>query len=182
MEKTKEQIETELLALRASGGDADALDALLRRWQEPLWRYLRSLCGDDQSAWDLLQETCLSIAKSIPRLKQRESFAAMAYRIAHRRYVDFVRLASRQRELSRKASEQSEALKSTEPEPREGQQIRDAVAQLNESDRTLITMVYVEGFSYEEIAGLLQVPLGTVKSRVHHAKARIRDIIERDVL
>ena len=180
MEKTKEQIETDLLALQASGGDADALDSLLRRWQEPLWRYLRGLCGEDQQAWDLLQETCLSIAKSIHRLKRSEAFTSMAYQIAYRRYVDYVRADRRNKALT--AAAQKQAPESTERRSLDSEQslIREAVAQLNEMDRSIVTLTYLEGYSYEDIAQLKGIPLGTVKSRIHYAKNIIRQTIERE--
>ena len=178
MERSQEQVETELLALRASRGDADALDQLLRRWQGPLWRYLRGLCHEDQTAWDLLQETCLSITRSIRRMRKNSSFPALAYRIARRRYADWVRSDRRKRQLVEVAAEQASA--GTEGSNDELVMIREVVARLDDDDREIVTLFYMEGCSYQEIASALDVPLGTVKSRLHYAKERIRGAIERE--
>lgn len=176
MNRTREQIESELLALRAKRGETEALDDLLRRWQKRLWRFLRALCRDDETAWDLLQETCLSIAKSIRTLKRAEAFPAMAYQIARRRHADWVRSDKRRRETAEAAVERAvEAEHSGDHgAATETERIREAVARLDEDHRMVITLAYVEGFACEEIARMLELPLGTVKSRIHYAKDSIR--------
>lgn len=182
MTRSRELIETDLLALKAKRGDAEALDQLLRQWQTPLWRHLRGLCRDDQTAWDLLQETCLSIARAIRELKRTEAFPAMAYRIARRRYADWVRSDSRQRRtIDAVADRDQEVGRDSHARPTdEAQKIRDAVARLDDEHRIPIRLAYMEGFAYQEIADMLELPVGTVKSRIFHAKECIRREIEKE--
>lgn len=177
MDDSREQLETELLALRASQGDSAALDELLRRWQKPLWRYLRGLCGNDEWAWDLLQDTCLSLAKAIRRLKRSEAFRALAFQIAYRRYVDFVRRDQRQRVVSDAIATTQRISEESHGDDHQQLLLQEAVAALPEQERSMISLVYLEGFSYDEIAKLMDLPVGTVKSRVYYAKTKLRRVI-----
>jgi len=175
MQRTREQIEDETLTIRAMKGSAEALDQLLSRWQKRLWNYLFGQCRNEQVAWDLLQETCLSIASGIQKLKEPNSFPQWTFRLAHRRYVDWVRKDARASETKAQVAEQA---KVDATGSKDGlAQLRAAIEQLEPRDRAVITLTYVEGFSYEEIAASLELPVGTVKSRIHQAKQRIREII-----
>lgn len=178
MQRTREQIEDEALTIRAMKGSADALDQLLSRWQTRLWSYLNGQSRDEQVAWDLLQETCLSIASGIQKLKEPTSFPQWAFRLAHRRYVDWVRKDARISEAKAQAAEQAKT--SVTGSKDELARLRAAIEQLEPQDRAVITLTYVEGFSYDEIADSLELPVGTVKSRIHYAKKRIREIIEKE--
>jgi RNA polymerase sigma-70 factor, ECF subfamily len=178
MQRTREQIEDEALTIRAMKGSAEALDQLLSRWQKRLWGYLHGQCRDEQVAWDLLQETCLSLAAGINKLKEPAAFPQWAFRLAHRRYVDWVRKDARTAELKAQAAEQVRGNGSGSKD--DLARLRSAIEQLEPPDRAVITLTYVEGFSYDEIADSLELPVGTVKSRIHYAKQRIREIIEKE--
>ena len=178
MPRTREQIEDEALTIRAMKGSAEALDRLLSRWQKRLWVYLHGQCRHEQAAWDLLQETCLSVATGIHMLKDPAAFPRWAYRLAHRRYVDWVRKDARAAELKAQAAEQAKGNGSGSKD--DLARLRAAIEQLEPPDRAVITLTYVEGFSYDEIAESLELPVGTVKSRIHYAKKRIRELIEQE--
>lgn len=178
MQRDKEQIEDETLTIRAIRGQAEALDRLLSRWQKRIWNYQYGLCRDEQAAWDLLQETCLSVARGIQSLKDPTSFAPWMFRLAHRRYVDWVRKDARNGEAKARVAEEMET---NQPNGTDGLgRIRAAIEQLDPDHRAVITLTYVQGFSYDEIAGALELPVGTVKSRIHYAKQKIRELIEKE--
>lgn len=178
MHRDKEQIEDEALTFRAIRGQAEALDRLLSRWQKRIWTYQFGLCRDEQAAWDLLQDTCLSVASGIHSLKDPTAFAPWMFRLAHRRYVDWVRKDARNGEAKARVAEQMETYKSDGSDGLG--RIRAAIEQLEAEDRAVITLTYVQGFSYDEIASTLDLPVGTVKSRIHYAKQKIREIIEKE--
>ncbi|MGB0578554.1 MAG: RNA polymerase sigma factor [Limisphaerales bacterium] len=178
MPRDKEQIEDETLTIRAIRGQGEALDRLLSRWQKRIWNYQFGLCRDEQAAWDLLQETCLSVAGGIQKLKDPALFAPWMFRLAHRCYVDWVRKDVRNGEAKARVAEEMETSRSNGSD-RLGQ-IRAAIEQLEPEDRAVITLTYVQGFSYDDIATALELPVGTVKSRIHYAKQKVRELIEKE--
>jgi RNA polymerase sigma-70 factor, ECF subfamily len=177
---TGQSTEDELLILRCREGDGAALDALLKRWQEPLWRHACRLTGQESAAWDVLQEALLVIARDIRRLEAEAAFGAWAYRIVRHKAADWLRqhVRRREREASFAAQWQLDGAGAGEPPPEEGR-LREALPRLEPADRTLLGLRFQEEFSIEEIAQMLGVPAGTVKSRLHYAKQRLRTLMEK---
>jgi len=176
---TGQSTEDELLVLRCREGDADALNTLLDRWQEPLWRHAYRLTGEESAAWDVLQEALLVIARDIRRLEAESAFGAWAYRIVSHKSKDWLRQHVRRREReTRFATElQLEAEGEDGPPPDEAR-LLEVLPKLDKADRTLLGLRFQEEFSIDEIAQMLGVPAGTVKSRLHYAKLRLRTLME----
>jgi len=173
-------IPDERLVLRCREGDPAALDALLARWQEPLWRHARRLTDSDDATWDVLQEAFLAIARDIRKLESEGAFGVWAYRIVGHKSRDWLRRHIRRREREERYAAQTQ--------PDEGEELlpataalREALGELAEADRTLLTLRFTDGFSMDELAQMLGVPAGTVKSRLHFAKQRLRALMERDI-
>ena len=176
---TLDRIHDEVLVLRCQSGEAEALDALLARWQERLWRHARRLTEDPDAAWDVLQEAFLGIATGIRKLDDPAAFPAWAYRIVSRRSTDWLRRRIRHREVARALAED---MLQREDDARA---TRRRVADLSEAmrllpgpDRALLALRYQDGFSIAEAAAILDLPEGTVKSRIHYAKQRLRALLE----
>ena len=169
----------DLLVLACRQGDAAALEALLARWQERLWRHALRLTGDTEAAWDVLQESLLVIARQIRRLESESAFGVWAYRITRNKARDWVRRHVRRREreaqyrrLGREeASDPDEALPDTD-------RLQRVIKQLPPAERALLTLRYTDGFSNDEIAQMLGIPAGTVRSRLHHIRQRLRASLE----
>lgn len=169
----------DLLVLHCQEGHPAALEALLGRWQERLWRCALRLTSDQQAAWDILQETCLVIARDIRRLDTERAFAAWAYRIVGHKAQDWWRQESRRRRRESEFAERWLLDQQMAPNlPGKAERLRSCLARLSEDERALLALRFDEGFSIEEIAGMLDVPEGTVKSRLHYAKQRLRTLIE----
>jgi len=172
-----QQIADEWLVLQSQDGDARAFEQLVSRWQERLWRHARRLVRDDASAWDVLQEAWLSMLKSLRRLDDPAAFAPWAYRVVTLRCVDHVRRRQRQRKV-----EQALPAPSTTVAPQEDDDIetlRAALDELGVEQRALLSLHYREGLGLERIAKILGIPVGTVKSRLHHARAALKKKVER---
>lgn len=176
---TGQSAEDELLVLRCREGDAAALDRLLERWQEPLWRCALRRTGDENAAWDVLQEALLAIAHGIRRLEAESVFGAWAYRIVSHKSRDWLRRHLRRRERETQFAEQMrlETEGTDWPSPN-AERLRRALPKLDKANRALLDLRFQEDFSIEEIARILGVPPGTVKSRLHYAKERLRTFIE----
>jgi RNA polymerase sigma-70 factor (ECF subfamily) len=175
---TSERIEDEVLVLRCQEGDSQALDEMLSRWQERLWRHAHRLTEDRDGAWDVLQEAFLGIARGINRLEDPAAFPAWAYRIVNRKSTDWVRRRIRHR---RREAASAAALHQMEEGRRETVRkvatLRDAMRQLTGADRALLALRYEEGFTIAQVAAVLDLPEGTVKSRIHYARERLRQLL-----
>jgi RNA polymerase sigma factor (sigma-70 family) len=181
-----EHILDELLVLASQDGDARALEALVRRYQQRLLRHAQRLTGSVDAAGDVTQETWLAIARGLRRLDDPARFRAWAFRILTHKAADWIRKRQRGRALQK-------SVESREPRPGSSDlenesaghaagttsRLRSAIAQLSPELQAVIGLHYGEGLSMAEIAHVLGVPDGTVKSRLHAARSRLRQSIER---
>ena len=174
MRRDRKTVEDELLVIAAKRGDAEALDALIRRWQERLLGFIASLCGDRGLAEDLLQETCLGIARGIRKLKDPAAFPKWSFTLASRRYADHVRREVRRREaysdLRDEVDRAAVAAGSSELEIR----LSEALDSLSSGDRQLLCQAYIEEIPQHELGTMLGIPLGTIKSRLFHARRKLK--------
>lgn len=160
-----------ILVLRAQTGDRDALDRLLRTCQGPLHRYIASVVGDASAADDVTQECLFRIARKLRWLSEPALFRAWAFRIASR---EAQRWLSRRRifdplDDAADVSIEADALKGLELEA-----LRDAVATLSPASRAVMSLHYFEDMTLNEIADVLEIPLGTVKSRLGYGIRQLR--------
>jgi len=168
----------ELLVLKCQEADSEAFEELLRRWQKRLWQHAWRLVGREDAAWDILQDSLVAISGGIARLEAPAAFGAWAYRIVTHKSKDWLRRESRRR----RAYESYETeLAHSQGDRLPGDRImslKEAVLRLPGRDRALLALKYEDGFDIEEIASILDVPPGTVKSRLYHARQRLRTMME----
>ncbi len=172
----RDQLYDQLLVLRCQEGDADALDELLTRWQERLWRHAVRLTGDSEAAWDILQETMMAISRRITRLVDPAAFPGWAYRIATNQCHDFFRRNQRHHRLLEAYDERE--LVENQRDPASVIDLRVALGRLSGPQQTLLSLRYEEGFSEAEIAKILGIQAGTVKSRLFTAGQQLRTLLE----
>lgn len=172
----REQIYDQLLVMRCQEADAAALDELLTRWQERLWRHAVRLTSDSEAAWDILQETMLTISRRIAHLADPAAFSAWAYTIATNQCRDFFRRKQRHRRLIEAYFEQPPMEK--QRDHASAMDMQAALTQLSGPQQTLVSLRYEEGFSEAEIAGILGIQAGTVKSRLFTARQQLRSLLE----
>jgi RNA polymerase sigma-70 factor (ECF subfamily) len=168
----------ELLVLKCREGDPEAFEELLCRWQKRLWQHAWRLVGREDEAWDVLQDALVGIAKGIAGLESPGAFGAWAYRIVTFKSRDHLRRESRRRNL--KQSYEDESARTAAAPARDGRaaRLKDAVRKLPGSDRALLALKYEDGFDIESIAAILDIPPGTVKSRLYHARQRLKRAME----
>jgi len=181
-------LDTEALIRRCQRGDRLAAEVLIRRHQNYVYRLCWLVMRNEQDAEDMTQETFIRAFRALPRFEIREatSFEAWLYRIA----VNACR--SRMRRKWYQALPWPEPASQVIAEPDEqperlfiqGEQrgrIMDAVNSLDEKHRLVIILRYYAGLSNEEIARTLEIPCGTVRSRLHVARERLGALLaERD--
>ena len=166
----------------ARQGDQAAWEALMRAHQEPVFRLAYLLLGDPDEAEDIAQETFLRAYKALRRFDTdrplRPWLLRIASNLAHNRHRSIGRYLGA---LTRFARQDSERLRPTTLEPEdEGQALWQAVKQMTEPFQEVIYLRYFMDMSESEMAETLDVPSGTIKSRLHRALIKLHRIIDRD--
>jgi RNA polymerase sigma-70 factor, ECF subfamily len=174
-------LETELTRLRS--GDVEAVAALMERYQHRLYRYLLRLVRQPASAEDLFQQTWLRVMERIRNYDPQRNFEGWLFALAHNLAIDFLR-RHRMESLDDplpSGDSRAEMLEGSVPgaleqlltEERAGR-LADAVAELPVTFREVLTLRFEEEMRLEEIAAVLALPLGTVKTRLHRALRHLR--------
>lgn len=165
---------------RAQAGEQAAFQQLAEWHVEPLCRCAFALCRDRQTAEDLAQETLVEAWRSLVRFDGRCQFSTWLYGILRHRFLKHVR-RSANRSLLLLTEQQTREMPAASHGPEqllqqaeEAAQIQRIVALLPEEHRQVIELRFFAGARLEEIAVLLDIPLGTVKSRLHNGLEKLR--------
>jgi len=164
--------------MRCQQGDRQSFNLLVRRWQKPLWRYARSLTDSSDTAWDVTQETWMAILAKLRKLSDPAWFAAWAYRIVRNKAADHARRAARRNRLTNALAREQHADRQP-PADNPGDDLAAAMRKLPPDQRELLTLKYGRDLNLIEIALVLGIPIGTVKSRLHQARNELnKQILE----
>lgn len=179
MQRTQEQIYDELLVLSAQEGDEAAFSRLVSRHQARLLGHAYQLTGRDEAAKDVVQDTWIAVIRGLPRLEDPARFGAFAHRILVRRCADWTRRQQRRRNLSGALEREVTAPESAESDD-SAVRLRAQLDRLPSERRTILSLHYLHEVPLGEIASLLSIPLGTVKSRLHHARQQLKRALEKE--
>lgn len=188
-------VEDEVLVQKWRQGDQKAVERLVGKYQNRIYNVILKICRNPDDAAELTQDTFVKIIESIDGFQGRSSFYTWAFRIAVNLTLNFRKRKMSPRFTSLDASdaqpdERSSALSMVlldekTPQPAEIAENRElceivqkAINALDEEHRTIIVLRDIEGMNYEQIADVLAVELGTVKSRLSRARAALRQILE----
>lgn len=182
------------LVTRAIAGREDGFEELVRRYQRPIVAYVYRMVGDYDMALDLTQEVFIKVYGSLARYRSEYKFSTWIYRIAHNAAIDHLRRHSsgRTEELEHTSDETGtyeRPLKSGALTPEEEseraerrKEIEDVVQALPPVYRELIVLRHAHDLSYDEIADVTGLPLGTVKNRIFRAREAMRtELVERGI-
>jgi RNA polymerase sigma-70 factor (ECF subfamily) len=170
-----------LLVIRAQEGDGEAFRALCDDYEPRLLYFLRRFAADDSSARDLLQQVWLAVFRQIGRLRAPEAFRRWLYQIAHDRAVSRLRRSKREADVLECLLSEREVESVDEFEQAEqAEAVHAALARLAEEQRMVLTLRFLEDLSIADMAEVLRIPPGTVKSRLHYAKAALRTLLEKE--
>jgi RNA polymerase sigma-70 factor (ECF subfamily) len=166
--------------LRAQAGDKAALDELLHSVEEPLYRYIVRLVGERTLAEDILQEVFIRIYRKLRWLREPELFRPWAYRIASREAFKHL-----QRERQWKEQVRDEATLEAIPaqaqmenfEPALIEHLPQLIARLSPASRAVLILHYLHEMPLGEVAAVLGIALGTVKSRLAYGLESLRSAI-----
>jgi RNA polymerase sigma-70 factor (ECF subfamily) len=161
-----------LLVLLAQTGDRAALEQLLRDIHAPLRRYISGLAGADL-ADDILQETALQIFRKLPFLREPAVFRPWTFRIATRIAFSELKRARRWEPLDAAPPQPFTLLNSNLGEPPD-EAFLALVDQVSPASRAVLLLRYQHDLSLEETAAILEIPIGTAKSRLHYGVSALR--------
>jgi RNA polymerase sigma-70 factor (ECF subfamily) len=162
----------------AGAGDRAALDELLRRHYDRIYAICRRLAGNDADALDATQEALLAVVKGLPRFDGRSAFTTWCYRVATNACLDELRRRARRPRLVLPDDDQAGAPGGSEPSLDDTVSARldidAALADLPEDFRAPIVLRDLCRLDYAEIAEVLDIPPGTVGSRIARGRAALR--------
>jgi RNA polymerase sigma-70 factor, ECF subfamily len=166
---------------RIAAGDREALSDLYACYQRVLFNYLLQLTPDYGLAEEILQDTLVAVWKSAHRFEGRSSLQTWLIGIARRQAHNTLR----QRKLPVADESEMEDLVASEPEPEAftlasiaRDELAEAFQQLAPLHREVLVLIFVYELSYQETAALLDVPVGTVKSRICNARRALRYVLD----
>jgi RNA polymerase sigma-70 factor (ECF subfamily) len=159
------------IAARAGAGDVAAFVQLVERYRAPLIGYVTGLTGRRDDAEELAQEAFCRVWEKLPTLRRRDRLTSWLYRIAHNLAVS----AARRPRLAVLAHDPPARATDAPADALLG--VHGAVAALPEPQRVVVSLRHFTGLSQEEIARVLEVPAGTVRSRLSRAYERLRHLL-----
>lgn len=169
------------LVQQAQHGDRNAYGELVRRHYSGVVTVVQRMCGDARLAEDAAQEAFLRAWLKLPSYQPRTSLRNWLYRIAVNAALDVLR--HKPDEPLEKAAGLGLASQAADPEStlvekEQVEMLQDAVRSLPDASRSVLVLREYSGLSYEEIASVLEVPVGTVMSRLNYARSRLREILK----
>ncbi len=172
--RASDDVLLQLLVLRCQAGDEKAFARLLDRFGPKTLRYLEQIVGDD--ADDVQQEVWLDVYRRASQLATPRSFVSWLFTITRHRAVDYLRRRRRARELLEDVA--AESLVTDEPldqtDAPDLSEVSHVLANLQPLHREVLLLRYQDDLTYEEIAAVIGCSVGTVKSRLHHARRRLQ--------
>lgn len=176
----------------ARAGDEAAFGEIMRRYRNPITNYIYRFLNDYEEAVDLAQETFVRVYFALPRYHTEYAFSTYIYRIATNLAISEIRKRKRRKLLSLTGLFQSDSEEAQDFNPpdekllpdedliesEQSRTIAKAIATLPEKYRAPIVLRDVEGKSYEEVAAILELGLGTTKSRISRARKLLREKLQ----
>jgi RNA polymerase sigma-70 factor, ECF subfamily len=176
---------------KCRAGDVAAFEPLVEKYRQRVWRLAYNVLRDREEAWDVAQEAFIKAYQALPSFRGQSAFYTWLYRITMNVAADRARSRAAQGRAfgTERVPEEDWERVITDPNPAEAspadaasrreerRKIMRALDQLSEDHRRIIMLGDLEGLSYREIAETLEIPMGTVMSRLHNARKRLRDVL-----
>jgi RNA polymerase sigma-70 factor (ECF subfamily) len=176
------------LVARARAGELVALEELFNRYRNQVFSLAYRMTGNPSDAEDLCQEIFLQVMRKVGSFEGRSSFSTWLYRVAMNRSRDYLRRKKRSPELLSHEGDPPErhdphiatsgGLESVAISSEAQRLVQEALMELPVSLRAPLVLHELEGMQYHEVASLLKLPVGTVKSRIFRARIKLAEVLE----
>lgn len=178
-QKGTSELVDELLAVRCQLGDAGALDELVDRWHAPLWRFVRRMLPDDETASETLQDIWLRVLRNLPALRDPSRLRPWLFGIARRAVMDQLRVAYAEPGTMDVDPDTLAAENDVDDTASDVELMHETLAGLPVGARETLALFYLQELSLNQMAEVLAIPVGTVKSRLFNARALLRRAFNR---
>jgi RNA polymerase sigma-70 factor (ECF subfamily) len=180
----------EILVAKCQNGDKQAFELLIKKYQRRIFHLIYRITQDPAVVESVAQEVFLKAYRSIASFRGSSQFYTWLYRIAVNTSLSYIKKESAEENRERILDHdlhnpilQSESLKTEDPEElflrkEFFKHLLDSLRRLPEDLRTAVILREFSGMNYEEIAEVMEIPLGTVRSRIFRARARLREMLE----
>ncbi|MBP3633017.1 MAG: sigma-70 family RNA polymerase sigma factor [Oscillospiraceae bacterium] len=167
-------------------GNDEAFAELVKAYEDKVYNLCLRMCSDREDARDLAQEAFVKAWRGLRFYKQESAFSTWLFRLTTNVCIDYLRQKKRRSAVSLTTDDELLQLDVPDPSPTPEEQVQQTMArqtvasameQLEEEFRTVLTLRVVEELSYEEIAEILDLKVGTVKSRLARAREKIKKIL-----
>lgn len=188
-----EALDDRALVVRTQEGDRDAFSALVVRYQERIYNLVLRGLGDADGALDVAQEVFIKAFRGLERFQGESQFFTWLFRIAMNETISARRRRERRGKPVSLDRENADGEKLSDPpgtledpgaaaaSKDDAAMVQAAIAGLDEEQAQVILLRDIDGRSYQEIAEILEVPLGSVKSRIHRARQALKDRLAKTV-
>lgn len=192
-ETAKVSIDDTVLVRQWQHGDCEAMERLILKYQSRLYNVILKICGNADDAAELTQQTFVKVIENIGKFQRKSGFYTWAFRIAVNLTLNYCKRSVKLGVQSLDADHQQESgvqLKKlleddSIPDPAEVAQNKElcqliitAMNRLDDGQRTVLVLRDIEGMNYAQIAKTLELPAGTVKSRLSRARSNLREMLE----
>ena len=196
MDAANISIDDSVLVEKCRRGDYDAMERLIIKYQNRIYNVILKICANPDDAAELTQETFVKVIENINRFQGRSSFYTWAFRIAVNLTLNYCRrnvrlpVTSLEARAGQGQEDKKQLLKDflsddRSPDPAAVAQNKElcemalkALMELDDAQRTVVVLRDIEGMNYAQIARVLDIELGTVRSRLSRARSNLRDIME----
>jgi RNA polymerase sigma-70 factor (ECF subfamily) len=180
MKKTKNITDAELI-IAYQAGETKALSQLVKRWHVSFCKFAYWYVKDADIAKDIAQESWAVIIRKIQDLKDPEKFKSWAISIVNRKAIDWIRAQHNEgNKLQQFYKEHRKEYLDVKEDHRvqKKKQLLDAIYQLSEDQQVIVRLFYTQSYSLKEISESLHISVGTAKSRLFHAREKLKTILK----
>ena len=174
-----ERLYQELLVVRCQLGERAAMEELVSRWERPLLFYIRRFVPDGRDPLQVMQDVWVKVIGGIGSLRDPARVAPWLYTLARNAVMDHLREHYRREPLLEPERAEEEA---TGDDGMSwfvaAEQVHYGLSRVSVVDREVLTLYFLNDLSIDDIAGVLRVPPGTVKSRLFYARRNLRDVLQ----
>ncbi len=176
---TTKKVFDALLVLQHQSGDKKALGLLVKRHHHRLCRHSFWYTRDIDAAQDIVQDCWGIIIKKLNGLRDPNTFGSWALRIVTRKSLDFLDSNKYQREKLKAMRAEDEDREAAELRQSDIQRLQKAIRSLPHDQQVVLKLFYTQEYSLKEIGGILDISVGTVKSRLFHAREKLKSILKK---
>jgi len=179
-----------ILIGRASKGDSDAFETLVITYEKGVYNLAFRLVGDREDAMDITQDVFLKAYQALPRFRGDSRFSTWIYRVCVNASLDYLRKKQKQASVSldeplslkessvkREIADSGGNVEDSVEMKLMGSAVLSALKHLDPAQKAIILLADVQGHTYQEIADMLKLSMGTVKSRLHRARSTVRKVL-----